>query len=58
MRFRAGAPAAAFPFARDALASDVLADGPDFEVHVLGERKKATVLSAPAIDPQGARMRA
>ena len=40
------------------LASDVLADGPDFEVHVLGERKKATVLSAPAIDPQGARMRA
>ena len=40
------------------LATELLADGSDFEVHVLGERKKAAVLPAPAIDPQGARMRA
>ena len=39
------------------LSSEMLGDGAEFEVHVLGERKTARVLSEPPYDPQGARLR-
>ena len=36
----------------------LLGDGAAFEVHVLGDRRGASLLPAPAIDPAGERMRA
>ena len=29
-----------------------------FEIEILGERRKATIIAAPLFDPEGARMRA
>ena len=39
------------------VSDELLRSEGEFEVHVLGERKTARVLSEPAHDPQGSRMR-